>query len=374
MDIFQAVPAALTAVARLVDMVESKVLGHFKNTSLTQLTRLTQVEPLTIISQDCMNSPDIPKIMNAMCTMFSSYYLQAINVLTRINNVEVVRTLDALNPNRDSSALLLQSRLTPAAESIDYAYAGTYRHRLPVYSAEAIARPKPTSGLEATIPDNSKVLAEQANLAVGKLLNVSILTNDPETKEAKNFVIPVNVRLLPSFVSEETLSYIFTHKKDAGDFIERYYSWRSGRIEGIRDLVFCQDLIIEYRRAAMKDKSGVLKEIVRRVTNNRTFGLLSKNPSLAMASNLYIISSETAKMMEGKTGLRFDNSSSREKLLEGTYAMIIAVYNSDWEQVTFYFNGISQGATFPMHALKADKAPDIGDMMKTLMEGRAPSF
>jgi len=141
--------------------------------------------------------------------------------------------------------------------------------------------------------------------------------------------------------------------------------------------VFCEDLIREYRKAAMKDKSGTLQEIYRRAQNNRNYGLLTKNPSLQIASTMYVLSKEAAAAIEGKTGLRFSNPESRRKLIQDTYAMIITVIDPDWEQVSFYFNGIAQPTTLKLNMLKdtsKGKGPDIGDIMKSLLEGRAPTF
>ena len=210
---------------------------------------------------------------------------------------------------------------------------------------------------------------------MGKLINVSItVETDGKTKTVN---VPVSVRLSPAMLNEESLTHIFTHRKMDVGMVERYHSWRAGRISFIRDMIFCQDLINEYRRAAIKDKTGTLNEIVRRVNNNRTYGLLTKNPSLATASNIYILSKETAGAIEAKVGYRFKDPKGREKILENTYAMIVAVVDPEWEQVTFYFNGIAYPSTLSVRAMKSDgknKGPDVGDIMRSLLEGKAPSF
>jgi hypothetical protein len=57
--------------------------------------------------------------------------------------------------------------------------------------------------------------------------------------------------------------------------------------------------------------------------------------------------------------------------------MIICVVDVEREMVNFYFNGIAQPAMMSVRAIKSsskNKGPDIGDIMKTLLEGRAPTF
>lgn len=374
MDLISTTNATLTAVAKAIDYFKTNVAGHITDSSLTAITKLTRAEPLTIISNDCANLEYLPDVLNTVCSIYAGYFLQAVSMLTRVNNVEVVRILDRLNPDRDNTGFLLQGRHA-AIENIDNLLKGSYKHSLPTKALMAMEATDESS--KAMIDStNQKVIYEVANLAIGKLLNVAISVKNPEgCDETVN--VPVSVRLCPAILNDESLTHIFTHRKEDTGIVERYHSWRSGRISLISDMIFCQDLINEYRRAVMADKTGTLSEITRRVNNARAFGLLTKNPSLAVASNIYVLSKGSAQAIEAKTGMRFNNPKNREKLLEGTYAMVIAVIDEEWEQVTFYFNGIAYPSSMKINTLRnasKGKGPDIGDVMKTLLEGRAPTF
>lgn len=371
-DILQTANATLTAVSKAIDYVKNNIVGHIHDSSLTEVTKLTRAEPLTIISQDCSNLEYLPDVLNVVASIYSGYFLQAVAMLTTVNNIEVVRILDRLNPDRDSTGFLLQGRMT--TESIGLQVKGNYTYSLPTKSVLA---------MEAALADdrgfdtsNSKNIYETANLAVGKLINVGITVKDCEGG-SQIVNVPVSVRLSPAILNEETLTHIFTHRKLDTGFVERYHSWRSGRISLIKDMIFCQDLISAYRRAAIKDKSGTLNEIVRRVNNARAYGLLTQNPSLAVASNIYILSKDSAQAIEAKVGQRFNNPKGREKILEDTYAMMICIIDPEWEQATVYFNGIAYPSTISLRAIKSgskNKGPDVGDIMRSLLEGRAPTF
>lgn len=382
MDPVQAANAVLNVIGKTIDYVKSNFVDHTTDNSLTKLTKLTRAEPLTIISQDCANLEYLPNLLNNLCSIYSGYFLQAVSIMTNAAmNVEVVRILDALNPNRDSTGFLLQGR--NASLNSDMGVNATlvmenYKHSLPTMKKLQV-----TAALEEANrhQDVIKVVYEMENLAVGKLLNVDInipCGKDGEPPHEERIVtIPVSVRLSPVLLNSESLGYLFTHRKEDRGLIERYHSWRAGRISLIKDMIFCQDLINEYRKAAIKDKTGTLQEIVRRVNANRGYGLLTKNPSMAISSNIYVISQDTAREIEGKIGYKFSDARGREKIFEGTYAMIICVVDVEREMVNFYFNGIAQPAMMSVRAIKAsskNKGPDIGDIMKTLLEGRAPTF
>lgn len=370
MDLIATTNATLTAVAKALDYFKTNVAAHLTDSSLTSITKLTRAEPLTIISNDCANLEYLPDLLNTVASIYSGYFLQAVAMMTRVKDIEVIRLLDRLNPDRDSTGFLLQGRM--ATENVDNLLVSSYKYSLPTRRIMAVEQDRPMIDRE-----NQKTIYETANMAVGKLLNVRISVGGEEGGECKTVDIPVSVRLSPAMLNEESLVHIFTHRKEDTGIVERYHSWRAGRISLIRDMIFCQDLINEYRRAAIKDKTGTLSEIVRRVNNARSFGLLTKNPSLAVASNIYILSKASAQAIEAKTGERFDNPKGREKILENTYAMVIAIVDDEWEQVTFYFNGIAYPSKLKINAMKSankGKGPDVSDVMKSLLEGRAPTF
>lgn len=364
------VNAVIATVGKAVDYVSNNIFGHVTDNSIIGVGQLLRAEPLTVISQDCANIEQLPMVLNTLSSVYSSYFLQAVSIMSLgVTNVEIVRILDSLNPNRDNTGFMLQSRQNAAAKTWENVRYGleNCEYRLPSYK---------TAALEVVIGrDNQKVLYEHDNLIIGKMLDVAISLPGGEDGRPQTLNVPVSVRLIPIFAQQETLSYIFTHRKGAESFTERLESVRAGRIELIKDMIFCQDLIKEYRAAVMKDKSGALKEIVKRVNNNRKYGLLTANPSLAISSNIFVISSNQARELEGKLGLKFSKAADREKILAGTYAMIVCVIDQDAEQVDIYFDGIAQGSTITFRSMKSkSKGPDIGDVLQSLLRGQAPSF
>jgi hypothetical protein len=367
----------LTTVASVVNKIKDDVTNYYTTKSLTEATKLTRVEPLTIISKDLINLEYMPDVAQSLLSIFCGYYLQAVSMLTKVSDVEVVRILDKLNPDRDETGFLLTEQTS--RESIKNLVLENYIHSLPTHSSIAV---------EGTDEDNIKFINEVNNLSVGKLLNVVICydksakgpwNNDDFKEERKegNVSIPVSVRLLASVIPNATISHLLAYKKDDNSLVERFHSWRGGRISFIKDLIFCQDLIDEHKRALIGDETGTMQEIMRRVNNSKKFGLLTKNPSLVSASNLFVISEEIARELESKLGGKLSNPKIRNKAFENTYAMIIAVVDREWERVTFYSRGISASTDVSIKELKTaskGKGMDITDILKSFSMGSQPSF
>lgn len=346
------------------------VANYSQTKSLTEVTKLTRVEPLTIISKDCLNLEYMADINQTVLNLFAGYYLQAISLLTTINSVKVIRVLDSLNPDRDSTGFLLGDKDDSsflAKESIANLSLENYKYDLPT-----------SRSLALEVSDSTlKSLNEVSALSVGKMLNVEIMTGGENSESKKQSVtVPVNVRLMVSVLPNLTINKLLTLKTEDNSITERYHLWRAGRIGFIKDLIFCQDLIDEYKKATVGDESGTLQEILRRVNNSKKFGLLSRNPSLVSASNIFIITEDVARDIESKLGGKLSNPHIRQKAFDNTYAMLLVVVDREWERVTFYSRGIAASTDLSVKEIKAaskGKGPDIGDILKSLQMGM-PSF
>jgi hypothetical protein len=166
-------------------------------------------------------------------------------------------------------------------------------------------------------------------------------------------------------------------KTEDQSLTERIHAWRSGRISFWKDLMLCQDLIDESKKAMMEDEAGVYSEIMRRVNNAKKYGILARNPSLVSASNLYVMSENVARSLELKMGGKLANPRIRQRVFDSTYGMIIAVVDRELERVTFYFRGIALPTDSSFKEIKnsnKNKGPEILDVLKALTSGSGVSF
>lgn len=544
------VSTGLDRIAKIINYTRDYT-KFYKDTSLAEITKLTRVEPITIVSKDLINNPETKVVLNSLLSIFTGYYLQAIDILTKVQDVEVVKILDRLNPDRDETGFLMGGSF--AKDSFRLISAENYTLRLPTFTRPALEAIQGTSytvtiaeldqkeadikarlanlnlsnrpphlpitpeerskeatlkhrlamvqherlivenkeqkeieerdrkneemrlkGEEHLLKGKQYTLSEQelklkreqftqskeesqreyeirlrkmgldesevkrktteserdylhrlnelaqkqadsdrtydlklkehdlkkreyrevgasqdfdridldtlVNLSIGRIVNVKIAYSklSGDQKGENRFVtIPISVRLLVSSIPSDSISRIMTYKNQDLSLIERIHSARSGRIEFIRDLIFCQDIIDEYKKADIQDATNILSEISRRAGNAKKYGLLTRNPSLVAASTLFVISDAVCREIENKLGGKLDNPRIREKAFENTYAMIIAVVSEEWETVTFYVRGIARGSSFGYKELEGKTkgtGPDIGDIMKAITSGQPPSF
>jgi hypothetical protein len=362
-----------------------------KAESLIDYTRVTRVEPIVLLDNAVLFNDLTPEVMQSLLNTFAGYYLQAVAISATVGKINIIRHLDKLNPSRnpvDSGAygvfaeklggrLFAQEnykfrlpRLTDqvALESIDR------YDLLPVSGGTTIAleddNKEKRTGFAAG-KESIQSVKELSNLSVGKLLSVEITDGQHKAE------IPVAIRLMAASLPSQTVAHILSLGKKDTSVMARWHGWRSGRLAFWKDLVMCNDLIEDHRNALMHDKDGLYRQIVARKSKNRFAGILSGNPSVATASNMAVITKETADKIELETVGTLNDFRTRQKLFEPTSLMILVVINPDYDRATFYYRGIAEKTDVSMRDLKAankGSGPDVADILRAFTQGHAPSL
>lgn len=362
----------LNTISNLFNLV-MRVNSSSQQNSLSQLTSAARVEPLVIIGGDCIHVDFIDDVMQSLHSQFTAYYLQAVSLTSTIDKVQIVKTLDRLNPNRAGSDFGLNTdnlRTVMSGEAWKCA-SESYTHRLPTGVNKLAVEAEKDNVLRAIDKDAVASVNDLVNLSVGRMINVTLRNENTSVQ------VPMSIRLLVNQIPERSLEHLLTMPSSAQTVSERYHAWRAGRISLINDLILCQDMIDEHKKALMNDKAGVYSEIMKRANNHKTSGFMTKSPSLASASNIFVISDATAATVEAKLGGKLSNARIRDKIFSSGYGMIIAVINREWENVTFYTRGLSSGTTLGRSALRSSNkgsGPDVMDIMKAFTLGNNPSF
>lgn len=413
-------------------MDKAKVASkHAKTSSLVDVTSVARVEPLAIIDSDSMNSENIGQVMMCAHNIFTGYYLQAISLLGDVGKINVVKTLDKLNPNRkpDTSGFISQIITDVATENYgtqdsttlnffnlgleDYKLPtyGIDEYHLPTYAVEAITneekekiknlkndlkeelkeqkselkeqrnkleqeeKEEKARLLNNSIKVSDKALAtaqEMSNLSVGKLIDVTI------TDQGNTVTVPIAIRLIANELPQSPMLRLLSLQGLDRSLTERFWKWRAGRISFIKDLILMQDLIREDKKAMMIDKHGIIDEIMRRARNNKLAGFFSKNASMNEAANIVIFSEETAKQLKLQYNIDVDNFKQRQTIFDSSYSMILVKVDREWERVTFYINGMPLPSSMSKNELKSNSSKgsgtDLVEIFTALKKSDTPSL
>ncbi len=351
--------------------------------SLVNIGTAGRVEPLCVVDEQCINLEYISDVLQSVQSIFCGYYLSALRWCISPESVQTLQILNTLNPNRtitlDETYKQLSRNVQTAIGTLEEFKAGpsmaleSYKWKLPATKGAAAAaleaEKTPSSGVSFD-KDGNDILMEKGNLVIGKLLQVDLQQGNTTIK------LPIAVRLFINQLSSRGLTSMMSGGADR-KLIERFHSWRSGRISFWKDLVLCQDLINAQKKMMLDDSTGAIGEIVKRAANHTKAGLISGSRSQAEVSNLFIISEDTAGQIENTLGGKFENYNFRAGVMERTNAMIIAVVERDWERVTFYHHGISTSTNVGVRDLKMSNkgsGPDIGDILKSFIDGKQPTL
>lgn len=367
---FNSVKTAIDVVARVVNHVTS-LTSHITPQSYTDLAKLTSVEPLVIVSPDCLNLEYMPAINQSVLSIFCGYYLQAVDALCCVNNVEVIKILDKLNPNRDSTGFLVMDRIRNESN----------HHGIPALGTEArmeaykLSLPQPGKVLRQEA-SKSNDLQDQVNMAVGRMLDVNITTKNVDGIESKAN-LRISVRLKIGSIPDNGIVSIMTNGTLDRGIEERYYAWRSGSLGFIKDILLAEDIIHEKMKMAVEDPSGTGSEILRRVSKNRKYGVLSNNPSMATASNIIVISDEVAAQVGYRAGGDITSPQTRKKIFDNCYAMIVVVVNRGTGRCRFFVRDQADYATLSRKEIEkaaANKGPDIMEILRAMQTSSFSNF
>jgi hypothetical protein len=285
-----------------------------------------------------------------------------------IGEISVAQRLAQLNPNR---ALGFESMYI---ETKKIQQNTQFKHRLPLTAHKRDVALEDNDNSKLALAPSDKAIEsikEAANLSVGKMLNVQ-LRDGPVTA-----TIPISIRLMVNIIPTRMMVELFTYRDGFDmDMKERYHAWKAGRLGFIRDLILCNDLIDKRRKAAVKDTKGILSMINNRESGNAFAGFMNAKASVATASNIAVVSSETLDQIELAINGRIESKKTRDAIFSNTNLMLLAVVNRSWQRVQIYTRGIDGYTDLSWKDLKnpsKDSGSQVTDILKAYMLGTAPN-
>lgn len=327
--------------------------------SYIEYTQPTRVEPPVLVDLRSSTLPYIEDVLHTALNLFSAYYLLAVHFTVEVGNINVLRLLDKLNPDRDA---------TTAVASSNYANMLSRESA----SENVLGLPFPSTASMENLKDNIAQVTQNTTLSVGKLIEVTIVSGESRAS------FPVMVRFRTNTMTPELMTHTLSLEGNKVSMKERWHGVRSGQLRFVRDFMLGHDLIKEHQRNALNDASGYYQSQMKRSNRNFLSALFSGTPSVARMSAVLVMNDDTAKELEHKIRGKLSNFNVREKLFEESRAMLMFIIHPEWETVTIYHQSIERPTEVTVREIqrgnKGNKGPDILEVLNALKDNKAPSF
>ena len=358
----------------------SSTISSLKNKSLGEYTASSRLTPMVLIDKRLLtlDHKQLNGLMQTMLSVYSAYYLQAVNMAMRIGDVSVMRILDQFSTDRSlinaagASAWL-------SNESID-----DTKYLLPLLS---------NIGLEGSFGDNgwgsfddglnkndSKIdndkaihnITDESNLVVGKIIDVKLVSGEHHT------TIPVTVTLSPKGIEPEDFLNISRANGSDTSWTARWHMWRSGEIKFVKDFLLVQDIIEADKKALLADKTHTLLTTRSRRTKGVLAAIISGHASPNAVSTMILISKQTAHDLELILKGSLKSPHVRSVYFESTSAMMLVVVDPKMERFIMYQRGIADYKEYTLDDVKGNAKSTNGlnvtDIMQAYKVGSAASL
>lgn len=201
-----------------------------------------------------------------------------------------------------------------------------------------------------------------SNLSVGHLVNLKI-SDGHASRE-----IPVNIRLISYPTDQPILLTILKWSEKDNSLKSRWRAYKAGELNGWRDLIFMRDVYAERKQALMNDKTGLFRSMISRVNKNTMAGVVSMSPSVGTISSIAIVSESTIEMLQDEIDGKFETFSVRQRIMNATGLMLVAVVDPASEMVKIYTYSQALPEEYSLKQIKgASKGgDDIADLIKIL--------
>lgn len=378
---------ALSTAAKVGAKVGGAIVDNFKGSasdisqaralmadSLIDYAQPTRVEPLTLVDAALYQQPYMEDILQSLLNVFAGYYTQAIALSAEVAGVTVLKRLEQFNPRRDPRNSLAEYAFgaitSVSTESAPAVSNEAFRFGLPALESEGGPGKKPST-VELANRETLNSLRENSNLAVGKMIEVSVIVDD------KTFKVPVSVRLHTIPVPSVAMTNILTAGAQNRSTKERYYEMKAGNLRFLKDFIGVGDLLDAHRKKILKDPTGLYLKSLNDKRNNTISGFLSGRPSVAQASQINVITEETAIAIERELGIKLNTSRGRSIMEDNSSQMLLVVVDRDYNQVTIYHRGVPGATVMSVDSMKnagKGNGPDVMKLFEMYKQTKAPTF
>jgi len=373
------------------------------NGSLTSILSKYIVEPVAIVSNDLTTDEITEKVLNLQTDIFSSYYMQVFDILTKMNGVNADTAIDLLSTNTTSvgkmfnegTGLVNMANSKFSGENYDFTL-NLYDKEsgLPIFSSEELSVEserdlrslklgndlrdqlhKRKNGVKSaggsSYSDNSLVNKNVPGIIQKEIILEIILNNN----NGHNHIIsiPVLIKTNIMYVNKKDILNLLDVGNDDEKLENRLDEYRAGAIS-LSDLIFATDLIKEYKQKRIKNDNDLLKLVKGKKFNANSKLVTSNGVGFEKHYNMLVISSDVLVSIEKLIKGKIKKEKYKEKLLDQTASLTVTVIDSDYERISIYTKDISGVSDVTYKALnkRSGKDNDMGEIFKALINNRPP--
>jgi hypothetical protein len=365
------------------------------NGSITKLLSSNIIEPVIIASNNTKDVDVVDKILELNTDIFASFFMQAFNVLTVQHGLSQDQAIDILGTdNGGLNRLLSYGSSQLSKEDFKDEVASLLGDDM-FLSIEAKRETRPVSTVASSLrgeESQNKVKDQPTHVLLQRNLEVSITSEieivnpnksekNPE-KTKHTVVIPIIIKAHVLFVGTDTiLNMLAPNAADKG-FFNRLDEYRSGAIS-VWDLVFANDLISKYKDNKINGKDDLTTMINDRslsahskLLSNYGKGGEMKGIGFENFYNMLVITDEDKIRIDKHLSGNMFKEKYKQELLEQAHALTATIIDQDHERVSILTKDIRGISDIGFKALskRSDRNADLGDVVKALMNNRAPVF
>ena len=330
-------------------------LRNKATTSLTEYSKVTQVNNRAYIQESLQNEEILIPLMSTLHQMDISFVLCAIGLNEITTSGRTVRDI-------------MQTVSTEAFQSAcDIVEMDFGRNTLD----------KKVIGLEAQVLDPEP---KGVRFAAGKLVEIDLVIGGDPSNGMKTMKAHILVQILPTIIPESTITG-FLSLNFTPTLSQRWTQMRAGEIKFMKDLIFSADLIKNHKRALQSDRSGVLNEMLKKQSQGFRDTLLSWTgltpENHNTANTILIADTNTFELAAHQAGIKFDRYSDRQRFFGKSFAMMVVCVNPDYKRVKMYLNGIDAVGEYSFDMINKlgqnqKDSLDIKDIMTMFAQGVMP--
>lgn len=345
------------------------------------------IRPYVIISDklEFVDKKKISEVIKYNINLFTAYFLQAIKILSNVYNVDLtmiarqvtdktlikstsrmLRNTKSIAGLEDASDLVISNVLK---DSLNIG-AGIEDEETQVEEAEdgSTRHTVRTTTTDISFKDAEKEL--KVNDTFIKIVNVDlkVSSKDDDSKSEIKVTLPFVIAPIVMYTNSTNFIRNVLGTDEEETFFTRWLKYRSGEI-GFWDLVFAGDLIADYKRNKVENKSDVAELIKTKNLQNLTGSLMTAEGGFNSFTNIYIFDKSDELMIEDTIQEDLIDAEVWQNLAVKLLAFDINFVDVDKESITNFITDMPTYSVMSFRDIKkSDKNNDeINELLKAML-------